>query len=124
MAEIPEEELATLKAAAQERDQLRIEVARLRQALDKANDDLFQATKEVAPPQKVAYQVLVADGGVDEKIRRAIEAMGGVMVAELTDEAGQVSAMEFRAANTQGDESLALARMLLPSARLESRQIS
>jgi hypothetical protein len=123
MAEIPKDEPANLQAAVRERDQLRVEVARLREALDKAHQDLFEATKDAAPPQKVAYQVLVADGGVDEKIRRAIEAMGGVMVAELADESGQITAMEFRSANIQGDESLALARALLPSARLESRQV-
>jgi multidrug resistance efflux pump len=124
MVEITEDELANLHAAVQERDQLRMEVARLRDALDKAHQDLFDATKETVVPQKLAYQVLVADGSVDDKVRRAIEAMGGVMVAELTDEAGQVTAMEFRSANSQGDESLALARALLPTARLESRQIS
>jgi hypothetical protein len=123
MAEIGKDEHANLHAAVQERDQLRLEVARLREALDKAHQDLFEATKEAAIPQKLAYQVLVAEGSVDDKIRRAIEAMGGVMTAELTNDAGQVTGVEFRSANTQGDESLALARVLLPSARLESRQI-
>jgi hypothetical protein len=123
MGENPKDELASLQAAAQERDQLRLEVARLREALDKAHQDLFAATQEAVVPQKLAYQVLVADGRVDDKIRRAIEAMGGVMTAELTNEEGQVTAMEFRSANTQGDESLVLARALLPSARLESRQL-
>lgn len=116
-------------AAVAQLDALTFENARIRSALDEANDALVAVTKDQNTRIELTYQVLIIPGDVEIALERAVIAMGGVDVAKIPkpgteeDEELKVLSTEFRSANELGNRTLQLARALFPTGQIETRRV-